>query len=88
MKEFFQKVFSEPTGQPSFGRVAFGFVILIVMICVLFLVIYNRPVLTLSEWGIFIATVGGVTYGTSKLGAVFGSKIEAEGDKPASSPTP
>ena len=72
---FLREVFSEqtPTGPfGSFGRVAFGFIIAVVMGCVIYQTHKGTP--SLEAWAWFLLSAGGVTYGANKVTAVWGEK--------------
>lgn len=58
---FLRDVFSEADGHGSFGRLAYGFVILCVMIFIGYQ-IYTKQTFSLEAWAWFMASVGSTTY--------------------------
>lgn len=83
MSQFLKSAFSEPTGQSSFGRLAYGFVIACAMLAIAYAQIAGKP-LDLGAWAIFLTAVGGSTYGIGKVAAAWGTnKLEQEAKPPA-----
>lgn len=81
-KNFYQKMFCEPTGQPSFGRGSFGFVLLAAMALLAYQIIAGKAY-SLAEWAMFLVSVGGITYGVNKVASAFGTnKVEAAPAEP------
>ena len=86
---FCRLVVSEKDGTPSFGRVAFGFVIFVSMACLAFFAraALKNPAVDfrgiLEGLAVFIVSVGSVTYGVNKVSMSWGAnqKVSANEEK-------
>lgn len=61
MSGFLRQVFSESDDRGSFGRLAFGFVLVCTMSFIGYQ-IYTKAALSLEAWAWFISAVGSTTY--------------------------
>ena len=79
---FHARVFSEPTGQPSFGRWSTGAVVLTCCFVIVFLTVHNRQVPPLEGIAWFLTTSAGSLYGVNKVATAWGrNKLEANGKR-------
>ena len=77
---FHARVFSEPTGQPSFGRWATGLVVLTCCFAILFLTIRNKQVPPLEGIAWFLTTSAGSLYGVNKVATAWErNRVDANG---------